>query len=72
VLERLKATNGHAIRNVLKRCQSLINGALIPILETLGFSWFEPITFTSFSSPSLDFTPFGSDGEKTMTKSKML
>jgi hypothetical protein len=34
VLECLKATNGHAIRNVLKRHQSLIDGTFIPILKT--------------------------------------
>jgi hypothetical protein len=34
VLKHLKATNGHAIGNVLQRCQSLIDGAFIPIFET--------------------------------------
>jgi len=34
VLECLKATNGHATRNVLKRHQSLIDGAFIPIPKT--------------------------------------
>jgi hypothetical protein len=36
VLERLKATNGHATRNVLKRSEILINGAFIPIPKTPG------------------------------------
>jgi hypothetical protein len=30
MLECLKATNDHETNNVLKRCQSLINGAPIP------------------------------------------
>ncbi len=75
VLECLKATNLHATRNVLKRCQSLIDGA--PIAKTPSstpsFSWFEPITPNRNPSPSLDFTPSKNDsGEKSMTKSKML
>jgi hypothetical protein len=56
----------------LKRHQSLIDGPFIPILETPNSSWFEPITPTSYTSPSLDFTPSGSDGEKSKTKLKML
>jgi hypothetical protein len=62
VLECLKATNGHATKNILKKHQSLIVGPSILI----------PITSTSYTSPSLDSTPSGSDGEKSMTKSKML
>jgi hypothetical protein len=38
LLEHLKATNGHTTRNVLKRHQSLIDGAFIPILEIVGSS----------------------------------
>lgn len=47
-------------------------GHLYLLLETLGSSWSKPITFTSYTSPSLDFTPFGSDGEKSMIKLEML
>jgi hypothetical protein len=72
VLKCLKAACGHAIRNALKKHQSLIDGTSIPILETPGSSWFEPITRKSYISPSLDSTPSGSDGEKSMTKSEML
>jgi hypothetical protein len=70
VLERLKATNGHATRNVLRKHQNLI--MCLPILKTPSCSWFELITFTSYPSPSLDSTQFRSDDEKSMTKSKIL
>jgi hypothetical protein len=64
----LKATKGHATRNVLKRCQSVTDGAHIP--KTPSFSWYEPITPNL--NPSLDSTPSKNDGgEKLMTKSKM-
>jgi hypothetical protein len=72
MLKCLKATNGHATRNILKRCQSLINGPSIPIPKTPSSNWFKPITPTSCTNPSLYYTPFGSDGEKSMTKSEML
>ncbi len=72
MLKHLKATNGHPIRNVLKRRQSLIDGPSIPIPETPGSSWFEPITPTSYTNPSLDSTPSGSDGKKSIIKSKVL
>ncbi len=72
VLEHLKATNGHITMNVLKRSQSLIDGAFIPIPETPCSSWSKPITPTSYTSPFLDSTPFESDGEKSMAKLEML
>jgi hypothetical protein len=59
-------------QGILKRHQSLIDGAFILILETLGSSWSKPITLTSYTSPSLDFTPSGSDSEKSMIKLEML
>jgi hypothetical protein len=34
MLQHLKVTNGHATRNVLKRCQSLIDGALMSTTST--------------------------------------
>ncbi len=72
MLKHLKATNGHATNNVLKRHQSLIDGASIPIPKTLGSSWSELITLTSYTNPFLDSIRFGSDGEKSLAKSKML
>jgi len=72
VLKRLKATNGHPTRNVLKRCQSLIDGAFIPIPKTPCCSWSELITPTSYTNPSLDSTPSRSDGEKSIIKLEML
>jgi hypothetical protein len=70
MLEHLKATNGHATRNVLKKHQSLINGPSIPIPKTSSFSRSKPIIPTSYTSPSLDFTPSGNDGEKSMTNQR--
>jgi hypothetical protein len=72
MLECVKATNGHATMNILKRCQSLIDGPSIPIPKTLSFNWFKPITPTSYNNPSLYYTPFGGYGEKSMIKSEML
>jgi hypothetical protein len=66
-LKHLKATNGHATRNVLKRHQSFIDGVVI--LETPSSSQFEPTTFTSYTGLFLDNASFGSNGEKSMTKS---
>jgi hypothetical protein len=72
MLECLKVTNGHATRNILKKCQSLIDGPSIPIPKSPSSNWFKPIIPTSYTNPSLYYTPFGSDGEKSMTKSEML
>ncbi len=72
ILECLKATNGHATRNVWKKHQSLIDGATIPILETSSSNWSKPMIPTIYPSPSLNFTPFWSDGEKPMTQLEML
>jgi hypothetical protein len=70
VLNYLKAINGHATRNVLKKHQNLI--VCLPILKTPSCSWSEPITPTSYPNPTLDFTRSKSDGEKSMKKSKIL
>jgi hypothetical protein len=70
VFECLKATNGHATRNVLKRFQSLMYGA--PILETPSTP-FKLITPNLNTNMSLDFIPSRNDGgEKSMTKLDML
>ncbi len=66
MLDCLKATNGHATRNVLKRHQNLI--VCLPIFKTPSCNWFEPITPTSYPNPSLDSTRSRSDGEKSMKK----
>jgi hypothetical protein len=34
MLQHLKVTNGHATRNVLNRCQSLINGTSLSTTST--------------------------------------
>jgi hypothetical protein len=35
MLECLKATNGYASRNILKRCHNMINGALNSMIKHL-------------------------------------
>ncbi len=71
MLECFKATNGHATRNVLKRFQSLMYGALI--LETPSFTPFKFITLNLNTGPSLDSTPpINGGGKKSMTKLDML
>jgi hypothetical protein len=39
MLQHLKVTNGHAIRNVLKRLQSLIDGALMSTTSTPSLTY---------------------------------
>jgi hypothetical protein len=74
MLEHLKVIDGHASRNVLKRCQNMINGVPIfhsktPILTSISLK-------PKGSKPNLfafiDFRPFASDGEWMMTKVTML
>lgn len=70
MLEHLKVIYGHASRNVLKRCQNMIDGVPIfhsktPILTSISLK-------PKGSKPNLfafiDFRPFASDGEWMMTK----
>jgi hypothetical protein len=59
-------------QGMLKKHQSLIDGAFIFIIETLGPSSSNPITLTSYTNPSWTSTPSKNDGEKSMIKLKML
>jgi len=43
VLERLNAIDGHATRNVLKKCQSLLDGP--PVSTVMGMKITNPIGF---------------------------
>jgi hypothetical protein len=59
-------------QGMLKRHQSLIDGAFILIIETIGLSWSNPITPTSYTNPSWTSTPSRNDVEKSMIKLEML
>ncbi len=74
MLEHLKVIDGHASRNVLKKCQSMIDGVPVfhfktPILTSISPKpkGFKPNLFAFINS-----RPFASDGEWTMTKVTML
>jgi hypothetical protein len=70
-----KSQMGHALKNILKRHQSMINGVLI-----LNISRMPIFTYTTLkleaSTPnlfgSLDFIQSTNDGEQMMTKANML
>jgi hypothetical protein len=76
MLECLKATYGHASRNFLKRCQSMIDGIPIPNPRMPTSTSITPKLEVSTCTPnlfkSLGFKPFTRDGEKMMFKAKML
>ncbi len=58
MLKHFKATNGHATRNIVKRCKSLIDGAPISRPSTPSYSSHEPISHASKPSGSLNSSPF--------------
>jgi hypothetical protein len=70
VLEWWKVINEDVIRNILKRHQSLIDGAPIPSPSTLSSSFQKHVGFASNPNPSLDSIPFRIDNEKLMLKHK--
>jgi hypothetical protein len=74
MLKHLKVIDGHVSRNVLKRCQNMIDSVPIfysktPILTSISLK-------PKGSKPNLfafiDSRPFASDGEWMMTKVTML
>jgi hypothetical protein len=64
MLKHLKVIDGHVSRNVLKRCQNMIDSVPIFYSKT-------PI-LTSISLKPKGSRPFASDGEWMMTKVTML
>jgi hypothetical protein len=72
VLKRLKATNGHATNNVLKRCQSLLDRSLGSTPSTPSSNYVELIPPMFNPNASLDSRPTTSDNDKLMVKAKML
>lgn len=72
MLEGLKAKNGHAIKNILKKHQSLIDGAFMLKTSTLTFSCVELVSSTINLNAFLNFRPSLSEGENAMTKSREL
>jgi len=74
MLECLKATYGHTSRNFLKRCQSMIDGIPIPNPRMPTPTSITPKLEVSTPNlfRSLNFKPFTSDGERMMSKIKML
>jgi hypothetical protein len=72
VLKRLRATNGHATKNVLKRCQSLLDGSLGSTPSTPSSNYIELVPPMFNPNASLDSRPTASDNDKLMIKAKML
>jgi hypothetical protein len=72
MLEGLKAKNGHAIKNVLKKHQNLIDGAFMSKTSTFTFSYVKLLSSTINLNAFLNFRPSLSEGEKAMTKSREL
>ncbi len=72
VLENIRATNGHATKNILKRCQSLLDMSFVSTPSTPSSSYDELVPPMSNFNASLDFKPFASDNERLMTKAEML
>jgi hypothetical protein len=72
MLEGLKAKSGHAINNILKKHQSLIDGAFMSKTLILTFSYVDLLTSTINLNAFLNFRPSLSEGEKAMTKSREL
>jgi hypothetical protein len=66
---------GHALRNILKRHQSMINGVFIPNISRMPISTYTTLELEA-STPnlfgSLDFIWSTSDGEQIMTEANML
>jgi hypothetical protein len=72
VLECLRATSGHATKNVLKRHQSLLYGSLVFIPSTPSSNYVDPIPLMFNPNISLDSRPFANDNDKLMINAKML
>jgi hypothetical protein len=72
MLEGLKAKNRHAIQKVLKKHQSLIDGAFMSKISTLTFSYVELVSFTINLNAFLNFRTSLNEGENAMTKSQEL
>ncbi len=72
VLKHLRATNGHATNNILKRCQSLLNGSPGFAPSTPSSNFVEPVPPMYNPNASLDSKSATNDNDKLMTKAKML
>ncbi len=72
MLERLRATNGHATKNILKRFQSLLYESFVFIPSTPSSNYDDPITLMFNLNASFDSRPFASDNDRLMNKEKML
>ncbi len=69
----LKTIDGHVSKNILKRCQNMMDGVPIPRLATPIFSSLELEGSTSIPNASLESKLLtGDGGEQMMTKAKML
>jgi hypothetical protein len=73
MLRHLKVTDGHASKNVLKRCQNMMDGVPFHMLATLFSSSPKHEGFAFILNASLDSRLFACDGgEWMMTKVEML
>jgi hypothetical protein len=72
VLKHLRATNGHATKKILKRCQSLLDGSHGSTPSTPSSNFVEPEPPMYNPNASLDYRPSTSDNDKLMTKAQML
>ncbi len=72
VLECIRAANGHTTKNVLKRCESLLNRSFVFTPSTPSSNYDELVPLMFNFNASLDFRPSTSDNERLMTKVEML
>ncbi len=72
VLERLRATSGHATKNILKIFQSLLYESFVFIPSIPSSNYDDPITLMFNLNTSFDSRPFASDNDRLMNKAKML
>jgi hypothetical protein len=70
-----KSQMGHALKNILKRHQSMINGVLIPNISRMPISTYTTLELEA-STPNLfgssNFIQSINDGEQMVTKVNML